>query len=201
MLSVVLATPRTGSNTFVQELDADVWMPEHHPGYLRHYEYFNFGNHISSETQHHLCTKYYTVLRDHIDAKPQDNICVKLLVGQAPLHIINHLVARADCLYHTIRLDYVAQLKSFVAARKHQIWLDGRYHTSVDGVTQQLVHQCHSELTKQIQLHHDLYCKYGGSLVVLEHRKQASYPNRPEFVVMLDWPCFNTSGLFDIHNK
>ena len=173
-------------------------MPDHHPCYRRHHEYFNFGSPTPEIIQHRLSVKYYEILRTYLSENPQHHISVKVLLGQAPLHIIKHLITSADFLYNTVRTDYKAQLKSYVAALKTLTWLEGRRSYNYDSVTQEHVDMCHKLLSDRIKQHSDLYKKYGGEIVVLENRHYSPYPNKPEFSDRLVWPDFCTRNLFDI---
>lgn len=198
MLTLVLATPRSGSNTFVDELDAPVWMPDDHPGYNKHTEYYNFGI-LPSRGNDILTLKFHNKLREHIDQKHHEKFVVKVLINQVSSYILGDLLKLADEIHHTVRLDYQGQLKSYVAARHQATWLDNRYQHEHIEVSQQFVNMRHNELIYGIAQHAQVYRAYGGEIHILEQRNQKPYKNKPTFTDSLEWPDFDTAGAFGIH--
>lgn len=197
MFTLVLATPRSGSNSFAYSLDEPVWAPQHHPGESS-YEYYNF-RHLPSDVADALRLKYHIILKEHLKNNPHKHTIIKVLLGQVNNYILNDLVTHADKIYHTVRLNYQDQLKSFVAAFYQDIWLDSRHSYEKIPVTQQHVNDIHTELTTGIKEHAKVYHRHGGTVVTLESRTQSPYKFKPIFDQTIEWPDFDTARLFDIN--
>lgn len=197
MLSVVLATPRSGSNSFVDSLDIGIWMPADHPGYKSHHELYNFS-HCSTAAAHRNVLKYHTQLLDHIRSHPRDSVLVKVLVGQVQGNILDDLLVRADQIHHTLRLNHTEQLKSFIHASSQDVWMNNRRPQQNYLVTQSQINQAHALLCNLLETHGQLYFQHGGFLHVLEGRAQQPYQNKPEYPEDLIWPAFDTAAVFGI---
>lgn len=198
MLTLVLATPRSGSNTFVDGLDVPVWMPEDHPGYGEHNEYYNMGNDLDKVSAERMKLFFHVKLTEHIEKFSGDHICVKVLVGQVRNQYMKYLLSQAQYVRHTVRLNYTDQLKSLVAAITQNIWLDNRHTSQRLIVPQKLVDSTHEFLISNLKSHAEIYHSHGGEISVLENRSQNPYNNRPEFPDCLSWPSFDTAGLFGL---
>lgn len=193
MLTTVFSTARTGSTTFVQGLGIDIWFPHDHPG-ARTNEYYNF---FDPANQQALVEKFHKKLKDKVELDDQD-IVIKVIVAQLShnLHIADDIVNMSGKVYHTVRKDYQAQLKSCVHASttsQYQI-RDSKTATTTDAV----IEQFHNSLTRSITNHSNIYLKHGGEVIVLEDRVQNRYPNPPSFSEDLHWPQFDTASKFNI---
>lgn len=193
MLTTIFSTARTGSSTFLRGLDIKIWKPDDHPTPAS-LEYFNF---LNPPNQKELVDKFHLRLMDKVNRNDED-IVIKVIVAQIcdNLHIVDDIVKLSDKVYHTVRKDFQAQLKSCVYADATRQWhvRDNRPIT----VTEARVRNCHERLTRSIKTHSDIYAKHGGEVIVLEDREQRRYPNPPVITKDINWTTFDTASLFNI---
>lgn len=192
MLTLIISTPRTGSNTFAKSLNGEVWIPEGHPGHNKHYELFNFKPLVNT---HNLALLYYSMLLDYVVQNPTKNIIVKVLVDTVSPNILNSLIKKSTIIYHTVRIDYISQLKSLICANKQNKWLE-RYSSSTISITQDDIDKNHVYLSNVIKTHSDIYLKYGGQIYPLENREYAPYMPLTIVSENLVWPSFPTKEYF-----
>jgi hypothetical protein len=192
MITLIISTPRTGSNTFAKSLNGEIWIPEGHPGYNKHYELFNFTPLVNT---YNLSLLYYSMLLDYISENPTKNIIVKVLVDTVSPHILNSLIKKSTIIYHTVRIDYISQLKSLICARKQNKWLE-RYSSSAISITQDDIDDNHVYLSNVIKTHSVIYLKCGGQIYPLENREYAPYMPLTVVGENLVWPSFSTKEYF-----
>lgn len=193
MLTLIISTPRSGSNTFAKSLKGEIWIPEDHPGYNKHYELFNFKP-LTVDTDK-LITFYHTMLLDYLEKNTSKNIIVKVLVNTVNSNVLKSLIKHSSIIYHTVRLDYAAQLKSLVCAKKQNKWLE-RVDTSSVVIEQQDINNNHTYLTQCIKDHSKIYSMYGGLIEPLEERIQQPYKIIDIVGDNLQWPSFPTKEYF-----
>lgn len=192
MLTLIISTPRSGSNTFAKSLDGEIWIPEGHPGHNLHYELFNFKPLTDLDN---LASLYYSMLLDYINQNPTKNIIVKVLVNTVSSHILKSLIKKATVIYHTVRLDYNSQLKSLICAKKQNKWLERPSSSSVS-ITQEDIDSNHEYLSNSIKTHSTIYLEYGGEIHTLENREYAPYKSLTVVGNNLVWPSFPTKDYF-----
>lgn len=194
MLTVVVSTPRTGSDTYLQSLESK-WWPDSHPEQQPCTEFFNSSGWSVSDkliTRNHL----FEELKEFVERDPDVPVAIKLNPGCLPYYMVCELLDASTQVYYTVRRNYQDQLMSYVAAEISQNGGARPEETYID-VDQDFVERMHKRLTTHIKNQYKLYQRFSGELVILENRDQArAYGPKPIFEESIIWPMFNTLSLF-----
>jgi hypothetical protein len=135
-----------------------------------------------------------------LNAKVNDtdeHIVIKIVLPmlQQDPEIMHTVLSMSKTIVHTVRADYLAQLKSLVIADSTAEYNSSRSTDQIE-IPQQEIDTKHLHLTRWIKQHAQLYHEHGGKLFVLEDRIQNRYPRVPVVTNTSTWPEFDTMAQF-----
>jgi hypothetical protein len=192
MLTTIVATPRTGSTSLWESLESG-WCPEWYPASEWGSEYYFFHNDRGKVVP--LPVSLHKKLVDVVKTQPRTDIVLKIILGQLAYPQLRELLCHSDKIVHTVRRDFVAQLKSTIGIYYTHDAAPRTTDTMLE-VTQSFVNNVSNYLKDSLGFHSKLYHKFGGEIVFLEDREYEDYGPKPTFNDDIVWPQFDTVALF-----
>lgn len=170
---VVLATPRSGSETFYFELQKQLGFRE----WLHLHESLNKGAVEASFNQ--LTTNPKTTVKVfplYNDTKHRD--------------MIHEVLSLADEIVYLVRYDFENQVQSYYLANHTNRWGSRRTVQTIDCIDETMYYDRTQVLLEMMYESEKLYNKYPGKVIALEDRIYDPYPKKD--IVTGTWPSLNT---------
>lgn len=170
---VVLATPRSGSETFYFELQEERPAPE----WLHLHETLNKGPVEPSFNQ--LTTNPKTTVKvfpRYNDIKHRD--------------MVQRVLTVADEIIYLVRYDFENQAQSYYLANHTNRWGNRTEVQTINNVDEEKYYKCTQELLEMFYESEKLYNEYPGKVIALEDREYNPYPKKD--IVAGTWPSLNT---------